>query len=102
MACSKGAGAIRSIPLTGKPRRDAWAQFHAQCRPSGSQRLRVRRYATASHAPARAVLTNVKPGTACGLFRWIAANGTEVSRTPSHARFARVSGYPLQTLTRAN
>ena len=79
------------MPLTGKPSRDACAQFQDQWIPKGNQRLRVRRYATASHTPASVVLMNVNTGETLGFFKWTAANGTEVRATPSQARFARVN-----------
>jgi dimethylargininase len=43
IACNRGAGASRLIPLTGRPRIDACIQFQDQCSPSGNHKLRVRR-----------------------------------------------------------
>src|SRR5260370_5429625 len=63
IARKSGAGASRSMPLTGRPSKDACAQVHDQCSPSGNHKLRVRKYATASQRPANSVLRTMKPRT---------------------------------------
>src|SRR5882762_5102703 len=85
------------MPLTGRPSTAPIVQFHDQCRPRGSQRLLVRRYAIASQTPASAVLTKVKPATTFGFSRCALAKKPAVRMIETHARRALTivcSGYP--------
>src|SRR6266496_1598027 len=59
LALNSGSELSLVIPLTGRPSTGPITQFHDQCSPSASHKLRVRKYATASQTPASAVLMNV-------------------------------------------